>query len=94
VARSNFNGPHVWHNRRTFPKDAQKFCRRSWKVTAEMKRVESLLNLNLDLSLPRLLRPCLGQGASLGKEAVVAASGRASEKSGFFSSLLKVRFAI
>jgi len=64
------------------------------KVTAEMKRVESLLNLNLDLSLPRLLRYCLGQGAFLGKEAVVAASGRASEKSDCFSSLLKVRFPI
>ena len=59
-----------------------------------MKRVESLLNLDLDLSLPRLLRYCLGQGAFLGKEAVVAASGRASEKSDCFSSLLKVRFAI
>ena len=67
---------------------------RYWKVTAEMKRVESLLNLDLDLSLPRLLRYCLGQGAFLGKEAVVAASGRASEKSDCFSSLLKVRFAI
>ena len=29
-----------------------------------MKTVKSLLNLDLDLSLHRLLRPCVGQGAS------------------------------
>ena len=44
-----------------------------------MKQVESSLNLDLDLSLLRLLRPCLGQGASLGEEAVLADSGRAGE---------------
>jgi hypothetical protein len=42
-----------------------------------MRQVES--SLNLDLSLPRSLRPCLGQGASLGEEAVLADSGRAGE---------------
>jgi hypothetical protein len=26
VARENFEGPHVWHNRRSLPQDAQK-CR-------------------------------------------------------------------
>jgi hypothetical protein len=31
------------------------------------------------LSLPHLLRPCLGKGASLGEEAVLADSGRAGE---------------
>ena len=39
-----------------------------------MKQVESSLNLDLDLSLPRL-----GQGAFLGEEAVLADSGRAGE---------------
>jgi len=29
-------------------------------------------------------RPCLGQGASMGEEAVFAASGRAGEKAGLF----------
>ena len=41
-----------------------------------MKQVESSLNLGLDLSLPRLLRPCLELGASLGEEAALADSGR------------------
>jgi hypothetical protein len=36
------------------------------------------------LSLPHLLRPCLGKGASLGEEAVLADSGRAGEKYGLF----------
>lgn len=30
------------------------------------------------------MRPCLGQGASLGEEAVLADSGHAAEKSGLF----------
>ena len=47
------------------------------QVQAELKLVES--SLNLDLSLPHLLRPCLGQGASLGEEAVLADSGRVGE---------------
>lgn len=42
-----------------------------------MKQVGSVLNL--DLSLPRLLRPCLGQGASLDEEAVLKNSGRAGD---------------
>ena len=49
------------------------------QAQAEMKAVKSSLNLDLDLSLPHLLRPCLGQGASLGEEAVLADSGRAGE---------------
>jgi type II secretory pathway pseudopilin PulG len=44
-----------------------------------MKQVESSLNLDLDLSLPRLLRPCLGQGASQGGESVLADTGREGE---------------
>ena len=44
-----------------------------------MRKVRSLLNLDLDLSLRHPLRPCLGQGASLGEEAVSADSGRAGE---------------
>ena len=44
-----------------------------------MKQVESSLNLDLDLSLPRLLRPCLELGASLGEEAALADSGREGE---------------
>ena len=44
-----------------------------------MRKVRSLLNLDLDLSPLHSLRPCLGQGASLGEEAVLADSGRAGE---------------
>jgi hypothetical protein len=42
-------------------------------------QVESSLNLNLDLNLLHLLRPCSGQGASQGDESVLADSGRESE---------------
>ena len=43
------------------------------------KKVCSTLDLNLDLSLPHLLRPCLGHGASLGEEAVLTDSGQEGE---------------
>ena len=42
-----------------------------------MKQFECLLNL--DLSLPRLLRPCSGQGASLDEEIVLADPGWAGD---------------
>jgi hypothetical protein len=44
-----------------------------------MKQVE--FSLNLDLSLPLLLRPRVGQCASQGKETFLTDSGRESEKS-------------
>jgi hypothetical protein len=63
--------------------DAEKVRQREGKVKAQVKaeiqQGESSLNLDLDLSLPHSLRPCLGQGASLGEEAVLADSGRAGE---------------
>ena len=49
-----------------------------------MKPVESSLNLDLNLSLPRMLRSCPRNGASLGEEAVLADSGRAGETCGLF----------
>ena len=59
----------------------KKSCQRYGKVKAgakaEMKKVRS--SLNLDLSLPRVLRPCLGKGASQGEESVLADSGREGE---------------
>jgi hypothetical protein len=43
-----------------------------------MKQVE--FSLNLDLSLPLLLRPRVGQGASQGKESFLTGSGREGEE--------------
>ena len=44
-----------------------------------MRKVSSSLNLDLNLSMLHLLRPCMGQGAALAEEAVLADSGWVGE---------------
>jgi hypothetical protein len=49
----NFDGPHVWHNRRTPRRIAARQAEVEAKAEAEaqMRIVRSLLSLNLNLSL-------------------------------------------
>ena len=51
VVRENFDGPHVWHNRRTPRRIAARQAEVEAKAEAQMRTVRSLLSLNLNLSL-------------------------------------------
>jgi len=69
LARENFDGPHVWHNRRTLLQDAQK---------GRPARLQQLKDRGVPSGYVEGLndaRTLQGRGASLGEEAALADSG-------------------
>jgi hypothetical protein len=50
-ARENFDGPHTWHNGRTFPQDRREKAEVEAEAEVQMRTGRSSLSLNLDLNL-------------------------------------------
>ena len=91
LARENFDGRHMWHNKRTLPQDSR--ARLVGRARVRGPKFEVFGTTNPErLTSDRAVLACLARHTSRsvahGKRRVSARLGGAGEKSDFFSILL------